>query len=314
LHRISTVVVAGAIGFGFTLGLVVTYSLADSGRRNAPARLFDFESSSLDVRPPHGVHASSGFRLASLEMPNGSDFSVGNTDRPVRADRSTGDPSFLGARPDSFVERFAGKAASSDTTAQPLAPPRPASETANGQSTPKSAPPPPIASTAKKPVRSASLSQDVGSLHNADTHTAIYDISARTVYMPNGRKLEAHSGLGEFMDDPRYINVRAKGPTPPNVYDLTLREKLFHGVRAIRLTPVDESKMYGRDGILAHTYMLGANGQSNGCVSFSDYDAFLQAYLRGEVTRIVVVDHLSSAPPPETVSGWETIKNLFTRS
>jgi hypothetical protein len=48
--------------------------------------------------------------------------------------------------------------------------------------------------------------------------------------------------------------------------------------------------MYGRDGILAHTYMLGANGQSNGCVSFSDYDAFLQAYLRGEVTRIVVVE------------------------
>jgi hypothetical protein len=60
--------------------------------------------------------------------------------------------------------------------------------------------------------------------------------------------------------------------------------------------------MYGRDGILAHTYMLGSNGQSNGCVSFSDYDAFLQAYLRGEVTRIVVVDHLSSAPPPETAS------------
>jgi len=41
--------------------------------------------------------------------------------------------------------------------------------------------------------------------------------------------------------------------------------------RAIRLTPSDSSKMYGRDGILAHSYLLGPNGQSNGCVSFSDY-------------------------------------------
>jgi hypothetical protein len=47
--------------------------------------------------------------------------------------------------------------------------------------------------------------------------------------------------------------------------------------------------MYGRAGILAHTYMLGPNGQSNGCVSFKDYNKFLQAFLRGEVDRMVVV-------------------------
>jgi hypothetical protein len=47
--------------------------------------------------------------------------------------------------------------------------------------------------------------------------------------------------------------------------------------------------MYGRDGMLAHTYMLGPNGQSNGCVSFKNYDKFLQAFLRGEVDRLVVV-------------------------
>jgi hypothetical protein len=35
--------------------------------------------------------------------------------------------------------------------------------------------------------------------------------------------------------------------------------------------------MFGRDGLLAHPYMLGPNGQSNGCVSFSDYPAFLDA-------------------------------------
>lgn len=134
-------------------------------------------------------------------------------------------------------------------------------------------------------------------LAGVDGRTAVYDISARTVYMPNGEKLEAHSGLGEKMDDPRHIRVRMRGPTPPNVYTLTMREKLFHGVRAIRLNPIDESKMFGRDGMLAHTYMLGPNGQSNGCVSFKNYDKFLRAFLNGEVDRMVVVAGLNGAPP-----------------
>jgi Protein of unknown function (DUF2778) len=129
-----------------------------------------------------------------------------------------------------------------------------------------------------------------------DSHTAVYDIEAHTVFMPNGERLEAHSGLGSRMDDPRYVNERARGATPPNVYDLTLRGESFHGVQAIRLNPVSDSKMYGRDGILAHTYMLGPSGQSFGCVSFRDYQKFLQAYLRGEVTRMVVVPHYESRP------------------
>jgi hypothetical protein len=35
--------------------------------------------------------------------------------------------------------------------------------------------------------------------------------------------------------------------------------------------------------------MLGPNGDSNGCVSFKDYDAFLRAYQNGKVKRLVVV-------------------------
>ncbi|MFL5177620.1 MAG: tlde1 domain-containing protein [Microvirga sp.] len=124
----------------------------------------------------------------------------------------------------------------------------------------------------------------------AEPGTALYDISARVVYMPNGERLEAHSGLGEKLDDPRFVHVRMHGATPPGTYDLTEREKLFHGVRAIRLNPVGGSAaVHGRAGLLAHTYMLGPNGQSNGCVSFRQYDKFLQAYLRGEVKRLVVV-------------------------
>jgi hypothetical protein len=123
--------------------------------------------------------------------------------------------------------------------------------------------------------------------------TAIYDIAAHAVYLPNGDTLEAHSGLGSNLDDPRYASLKNRGPTPPNDYTLTLRDQPFHGVRAIRLIPLDESKMFGRDGMLAHSYLRGPTGQSSGCVSFRDYTAFLNAFLRGEVDRLVVVDHLA---------------------
>ena len=111
------------------------------------------------------------------------------------------------------------------------------------------------------------------SLPEPGSRTAVYDISAHTVYLPNGERLEAHSGLGDHMDDPASHRVKMRGVTPPNVYNLTMRDSLFHGVQAIRLNPVDEGS-FGRDGILAHSYMLGPNGQSNGCVSFKDYPAF----------------------------------------
>jgi len=74
-----------------------------------------------------------------------------------------------------------------------------------------------------------------------------------------------------------------------------MRESLFHGVAAIRLTPVAGSSMFGRDGMLAHTYMLGPRGDSNGCVSFKDYRKFLNAFKRGEITRLVVVKRLDAA-------------------
>ncbi len=124
----------------------------------------------------------------------------------------------------------------------------------------------------------------------AEPGVAVYDISAATVTLPGGEVLEAHSGLGVAQDNPDYVHLRMRGATPPGVYDLREREALFHGVRAIRLSPVGGSAaIHGRDGILAHTYMLGPSGASNGCVVFKQYDRFLRAYLRGEVRRIVVV-------------------------
>jgi hypothetical protein len=142
----------------------------------------------------------------------------------------------------------------------------------------------------------------------ATAGVAVYNIAARTVTLPNGERLEAHSGLGEGLDDPRLVNVRMRGPTPPGTYDLTEREALFHGVRAIRLTPVGGSEaVYGRVGLLAHTYMLGPRGDSNGCVSFRDYNRFLEAFLRGEVQRLVVVSG-SQDPLPTLAAGTVTTR------
>jgi Protein of unknown function (DUF2778) len=137
----------------------------------------------------------------------------------------------------------------------------------------------------------------LGSGHNPalglyDRSTAVYDITAHKVYLPDGTALEAHSGLGALLDDPRHADVKMRGVTPPAVYDLQPREAMFHGVEALRLIPEDESQALGRDGLLAHSYMLGPNGDSNGCVSFKNYEAFLQAYKNHEITRLAVVARL----------------------
>lgn len=151
----------------------------------------------------------------------------------------------------------------------------------------------------RHPVPSAPPVETVGSLLAGlsaaledISHTAIYVIAQHTVFMPNGSKLEAHSGRGAGHDNPRMAWARNRGPAPPNVYELAMRERPFHGVRAIRLQPLDEAKMHGRDGILAHTYM-GMGGQSHGCVVFKNYRAFLAAFDRGEVRRMVVVARLN---------------------
>jgi hypothetical protein len=126
-----------------------------------------------------------------------------------------------------------------------------------------------------------------------DQNTAVYDISARTVYLPDGTRLEAHSGLGDYLDDPQHVDLRMRGATPPHLYALQPREALFHGVAALRLIPIGgDGTVYGRSGLLAHTFMLGPNGDSNGCVSFRDYDAFLRAFQEGKVTRLAVVAKL----------------------
>ena len=152
-------------------------------------------------------------------------------------------------------------------------------------------------------VRLASLTPEGGLFRQGpdlasrgyDNLTAVYDISAHAVYLPNGLSLEAHSGMGGLKDDPEHVSVPNAGATPPAVYELKPRERLFHGVQALRMIPAEGSSINGRSGLLAHSYMLGPEGDSNGCVSIRDYDRFLKAFTDGEINRLVVVPSLGGA-------------------
>ncbi|MCY1669206.1 DUF2778 domain-containing protein [Rhizobium sp. SL86] len=130
------------------------------------------------------------------------------------------------------------------------------------------------------------------------TKIAVYDITAAKVYMPSGAVLEAHSGIGPMRDNPKFTHVKMRGPTPPGTYKLSMREKPFHGVAAIRLTPTDGVAPLGRTGLLAHTYLLrSAPGDSHGCVAFAQYDKFLKAFQRGEVTHMIIVPRHDGSIP-----------------
>ncbi|HKA81249.1 MAG TPA: tlde1 domain-containing protein [Xanthobacteraceae bacterium] len=289
----------------------------DGGSAPPPGRAPFGERFSFDESSAPSRFLQPSDRLASSDALSGGEAAASNT----------------GVQSAAAPPRAAGPRVAAASVA-----PRPAAPSAVAQPTPKPAPATgfrlasagdtslPLGYAPSDSVKSSLItgslpkdpaSKDSDPLGGADaSHTAIYDISSRTVYLPNGRRLEAHSGLGDHMDDIRYVKSRGTGPTPPNVYELKMREELFHGVRAIRLIPTDSSKMYGRDGILAHSYLLGPNGQSNGCVSFNDYPTFLDAFLRGDVKRLVVVDRLADPPPPQAISDWfaDKFKDLFRRS
>jgi hypothetical protein len=271
------------------------------------------------LRLPLGaVPPAEGVRVASLDPQVGFDRQDNGsgrlTDAPVLTVRSASlEERFaaLNDRPSSFNERFASaNPEPPDESFRSIMPVRTVSlRLPADQEAPRRADTMLAVSTAH--VHPGQRSKDVMSPID-DGRTAIYDITAHTVYLPSGHRLEAHSGLGDFMDNPRQIHVRMRGSTPPNVYNLVFRERPFHGVRAIRLNPVDKGRMFGRGGILAHTYMLGPNGQSNGCVSFKNYPDFLNAFQKGEFTRLAVVERLER-PPGRLAAGQlpQPVKELM---
>jgi Tlde1 domain len=265
-----------------------------------------------------------GVQLASLDTDfTGTIASAGNAGQTAGSSFRERFYSSYGERFSSFEERFGAK---TDGDREPAprsvqrVPSLPAAEL--GRDRPARLEGPKRANTRLAMLNPGATEASLGAAPSKATReadpsrTAIYDISRRLVYLPNGDRLEAHSGFGEHMDDVRSVRLKMRGVTPPNVYELSERERPFHGVRAIRLNPVDPDKMYGRKGILAHSYLLGANGQSNGCVSISDYPKFLNAFLNGDIDRLVVVERLADPPPSNTAVGWisDRIKALFKLS
>jgi hypothetical protein len=319
---------------------------ASSDRASPGGRLIESAFAAIpseigQYRAPRGSEIS-GLRLASLSMPITADTaSAGNegqtaAPRPA-ADRALFDERFNSVdreRSASFDQRFAAAAAAAASDRGPtpwsvqrldwLASAEKLLETARlAMRDPAAGAPAETEAqasadaTPSQPTRLAYAPSDAP-LGDQRNRTAIYDISARAVYMPNGEKLEAHSGFGKHMDDLRTVHIRNLGVTPPNVYKLSEREKLFHGERAIRMTPVDPTKMYGRDGFLVHSFLLGPDGQSNGCVSIGNYPKFLKAFLNGEVDRLIVVERLADPPPSPAEPGgnWlvERIRAFFEAS
>ncbi len=314
--KVAAGIAAPAIGLALKSFGPLGIGRAEGGPHGAPggvSAIAKTHSSDVALRAAHGSQTANGagMRLASLESDVALDSAADAAEPPApRILRASFDERFgVDASVASFGERFAGVVdwVSSAAAATDMAEERTHNERAHD-----------VRLALADPGEDArpAVTRSLAAPSDADRHTAIYDIAAHTVYLPDGHRLEAHSGRGSYLDDPRAIRVMGRGPTPPNVYELSLREKLFHGVRALRLTPVSDGKMFGRDGMLAHTYMLGPNGQSMGCVSFSNYPAFLNAYLKGEVNRLIVVEHLARAPNPKTASDWipPSAKTLLTRS
>jgi hypothetical protein len=322
----SPAVFAGiaALAIAFALGLpAVLPGISVSGTIQ-PRSFAPWDSLELQDADGHGLGVTDTFfESATKDSDRWSEWAMFAKDRASSAKFIPIDP-----RATSFDERFGGafdwpsQSAETEEPANntPLRSPdlggRAAARNAVRQAPRMAVSTSPPANPSKKQLRVAEAVEDTISPPDAEDHTAIYDIAAHMVYLPNGQKLEAHSGLGGHLDNPRYVSEKNWGPTPPNAYDLSLREELFHGVRAIRLIPAGSGNMFGRDGMLAHSYMLGPNGQSNGCVSFREYPVFLNAFLSGQVNRLVVVEHLATPPTPGTALGWlpETVKALFGRS
>jgi hypothetical protein len=321
----ATLLGVAAVAVGFAVKSVGTYASGSSGRQADPSGMSivakNHATGSASRAPVRLLTAGDTWRVRVASLEPTVDASA-EEDADSEASFET---RFILDQPHaSFDERFSSAAVSRgkivvttlETEQSGLVPPDRAAKVAHGavgDPESDSAARPPVATPSKKAVRPSEAHKDPGASPDIDSRTAIYDIGAHVVYLPDGRRLEAHSGFGAHLDDARFVNVKHLGPTPPNVYNLALREQLFHGVRAIRLVPVGDGNMYGRDGMLAHSYMLGPNGQSNGCVSFNDYPAFLNAFLKGEVDRLVVVENLAGAPTPREASGsfLDAVKRFF---
>ncbi len=139
---------------------------------------------------------------------------------------------------------------------------------------------------------------------------AVYDISAGVVYMPNGEKLEAHSGNRRHARQPEICACADEGPDAArHLQGHHARIPLpRRGSRAP--DPVDGIAPHGRVGLLAHSYLLRKRGDSHGCVAFANYPKFLAAFKRGEIKQMVIVTSMKGGFSRPA----KTLASLFSRN
>ena len=183
-------------------------------------------------------------QLAALEPPRAPSSRTPPPPAPVVDNRNFFEKLFNMGQPQTPLATVASAPARS-VAAQPTAP--------------VIAPPAAALKTAvQSPAAPLTPSTSVATTGGADAFTAVYNISSRTVRMPDGTVFEAHSGLGDYIDDPRHVNERMRGATPPDTYEITPREGSFHGVDALRLTPIGDGNVFGRAGLLDSPVHAGA--------------------------------------------------------
>lgn len=75
------------------------------------------------------------------------------------------------------------------------------------------------------------------------------------------------SGCGEGKNNPEKQEVRSVGPLPRGRYKVGPPKQESTGPYSLRLTPLPETEMYGRDGFLCHGPSKGTNygEESHGC-------------------------------------------------
>ncbi len=249
---------------------------AESARTAALAAALAAQSAALQPKPNDvaPLPPPRPAQLAALEPPRAPSSRTPAPPAPVVDNRNFFEKLFnvQPQSPAAAVANAPTRSVAAQPTAPVIAPPAAALKTA-----------------VQSPAAPLTPSTSVATTGGADAFTAVYNISSRTVRMPDGTVFEAHSGLGDDIDDPRHVSERMRGATPPATYEITPREGSFHGVDALRLTPIGDGNVFGRAGLLIHPFMLGPNGDSNGCVSIREYDTFLALFRDGRVKRLVVV-------------------------
>ncbi len=135
----------------------------------------------------------------------------------------------------------------------------------------------------------------------AHNKTAIYDISAATVYLPSGEKLEAHSGIATCATIRAMLTRRC----------VALRHRALISFRCVKAYSTGSKQCVCSQPMVAirttatacwRTHTCCAGQDSNGCVVFKDYARFLRAFKRGEVNRMIVVTSMSSSSKPARIA------------